>query len=196
MEHLLKCFQRWMVKIPFDSDSYRGIDSFSVNGGAIVGQGYTVLGFVVIAVLYVVIGIMAATGTVSIFRKILSPKSEQIFYAMFLVLVAAFYLAFVAYFGAAAAWPFEAIVVVVFVVIALLGARLPFALMIGYCLHGLWDFLHELQAHGGHSTFEPGRLTAIPLAYGLFCAAFDFYMAAYFYQRRAEWNAAWKGTQG
>jgi len=154
------------------------------------------LGFVVIAILYVVIGVMAATGTISIFRKIFTPKSEQIFYAMFLALVAGFYLAFVAYFGAASAWPLEGTLVVAFVAIALLGARLPFALIVGYCLHGLWDFLHELQAHGGHPAFAPGQLTAIPLAYGFFCAAFDFYMAVYFYRRRAEWSAAWKGVQG
>jgi hypothetical protein len=63
-----------------------------------------------------------------------------------------------------------------------------------YSLHGLWDLLHELQAHGAYSAFEPGQLTAVPLAYGVFCAAFDFCMAAYFYARRAEWIAAWKAV--
>jgi len=161
-----------------------------------VGQGYKMLGFVVIAILYIVIGVMAATGTICIFRKIFTPKSEQIFYAMFLALVAGFYLAFVAYFGAASAWPLEGTAVVAFVAIALLGVRLPFALIVGYSLHGLWDFLHELQAHGGHSAFASGQLTAIPLAYGFFCAAFDFYMAVYFYRRHVEWSAAWKGVRG
>ena len=161
-----------------------------------MGSGFTMLGFVVIAVLYVGIGIIAATGTIFIFRKIFSPKSEQIFYAMCLVPVAGFYLAFIAYFGAASAWPLEGTAVVAFVAIALLGVRLPFALMVGYSLHGLWDFLHELQAHGGHSAFASGQLTTIPLAYGFFCAAYDFYMAAYFYRRRVEWSAAWKGVPG
>ena len=36
-------------------------------------------------------------------------------------------------------------VVVAFVAIGLLGARLPFALIVGYSLHGLWDLLHEFQ---------------------------------------------------
>lgn len=155
-----------------------------------MGHAYSMLGFAVIAILYVVIGIMAARGTICIFRKMLAPKAEQIFYAVFLVGVAALYLAFMAYFGAAEAWQLETAVVVAFVVIALLGMRLPFALILGYILHGSWDMLHELHAHAGNSTFEPGQLTAIPLAYGFFCAAFDFYMAAYFYGRRAEWNAA------
>jgi hypothetical protein len=149
-------------------------------------------GFIVIVVLYVVIGLMAATGTSSIFRKMFTPKAEQIFYAMFLILIAGFYLAFTAYFEATTAWRVEGAVVLGFVAIALVGVRLPFALIVGYALHGSWDLLHELHAHGAYSAFEPGQLTAIPLAYGAFCAAFDFYMAAYFYGRRAEWSAAWK----
>ena len=159
-----------------------------------MGHGYSMLGFVVIMILYGVIGLMAAAGTISITRKLLAPKTEQIFYAMFLIMIAAFYLAFAAYFGVASAWRVETAVVMAFVVIGLLGVRLPFALIVGYSLHGLWDVLHELQAHGVYSAFEPGKLTAIPLAYGLFCAAYDFSMAAYFYTRRGEWSAARKAV--
>ena len=155
-------------------------------------QGYTMLGFVVIVILYAVIGLMAAAGAILIARKMLPPKAEQIFYAMFLILIAAFYLAFVAYFGMATAWRLETAAVVAFVAIGLLGLRLPFALIVGYSLHGLWDLLHELQAHGAYSAFEHGQLTAIPLAYGVFCAAFDFCIAGYAYTRGAEWNAAWR----
>jgi hypothetical protein len=149
------------------------------------------LGFVVIVILYAVIGLLAAAGTIYIGRKIFAPKAEQIFYAMFLIMIAAFYLAFAAYFGVATAWRLETAAVVAFAALGLLGARLPFALMVGYPLHGLWDLLHELQAHGAYSAFEPGRLTAIPLGYGVFCLAFDFSVAAYFYTRRAEWSATW-----
>jgi hypothetical protein len=151
-------------------------------------------GFAVIVVLYATIGLMAAAGAMFIGRKILRPRAEQIFYAMFLIMIAAFYLAFAAYYGATAAWRMETAVVGVFVVIGLVGARLPFALVVGYLLHGLWDLLHELHTHGGHSPFEPGQLTAIPLAYGVFCAAFDFCIAGYAYTRGAEWNAAWKAS--
>jgi hypothetical protein len=157
-----------------------------------MGHGYNMLGFVVIVILYAVIGLMAAAGTIFITRKILGPRAEQIFYALFLIMIAAFYLAFAAYFGAAAAWRLETAVVVAFAAIGLLGARLPLALIVGYSLHGLWDLMHELQAHGAHSLFEPGRLTAIPMAYGVFCAAFDFCIAGYCYARRAEWSAAWR----
>jgi hypothetical protein len=76
---------------------------------------------------------------------------------------------------------------------AVLAALLPLGLGhavavgvagVGYSLHGLWDLLHELQAHGAYSALEPGQLTAIPLAYGIFCAAFELCVAAYFFTRR------------
>jgi len=70
-----------------------------------MGQGYSMLGFVVIVILYAVIGLLAAAGAIFIARKILAPKAEQIFFAMFLIMIAAFYLAFTAYFGVApASW--------------------------------------------------------------------------------------------
>ena len=154
-------------------------------------QDYSLFGFVVIVVLYAVIGLLAAAGAIFIVRENLGPRAEQVFYGIFLILVAAFYLAFVAYFGNAAAWQAETATVVVFAVIGLFGVRLPVALIVGYPLHGLWDIVHELQAHGAWSVFEPGQLTAVPLAYGVFCAAFDACIAAYAFTRRAEWGAAW-----
>jgi hypothetical protein len=63
-----------------------------------------------------------------------------------------------------------------------------------YSLHGLWDPLHEFQTHGAHSAFEPGQLTAIPLAYGVCCPAIDLCLAAYFCARHSEWIAAWKAV--
>lgn len=155
----------------------------------------SILAFAAIVVLYVVIGLLAAAGTIFMARKFFSPRAEQIFYGMSLMMIALFYLAFTAYFGVATAWRVEMAAVVAFVAIGALGARLSWALMAGYCLHGLWDLLHELQPHGAWSTFEPGQLTAVPLAYGFFCLAFDFCVAAYSLTRRAEWSAAWKAPR-
>jgi len=160
-----------------------------------LNQGYGMLGFVVIMILYAAVGLLAAMGAIFLSRKISAPRAEQIFYAMFLIMIATFYLAFIAYFGVETAWRTEAVAVLAFVAMAFAGMRFPFALIVGYSLHGLWDLSHELQAHGAWSAFEPGRLTAIPLAYGVFCAAFDFAMAAYFYARRAGWNAAWNSSR-
>jgi len=92
-----------------------------------MAQGHSTLGFVVIMILYAVIGLLAAAGTVSIARKAFTPKAEQIFYGMFLIMIAAFYLAFTAYFGVSAAWRLEAGVVAAYVVIGALAVRLPFA---------------------------------------------------------------------
>jgi len=144
--------------------------------------------------LYLVVGVMAAVGTISIFRKMLGPKSEQMFYALFLALIAALYLAFLAYFGTVPAWPLEATVLAGFVAISLLGLRLPFALIVGYSLHGLWDLLHELHAQGGYFAAGNDHLTAIPLAYGFFCLSFDLTVAVYVFRRRPDWIAAWKAA--
>ncbi len=156
-----------------------------------MSQGTSMLGFVVIVILYAVIGVMAAAGTIFTVRKLLGPRAEQFFYGMFLIMIAAFYLAFAAYFGNAAAWHVETAAVLVFAMISVFGVRIPIALIAGYSLHGLWDLLHELLAQGAFSPFEPGQLTSIPLAYGVFCAVFDVCIAGYSYARRAEWSAAW-----
>lgn len=157
-----------------------------------MGPGHSTLGFVVIVVLYVVIGLMAATGCVTVGRRFLAPRAEQLFYAVFLVVIAAFYLAFAAYFGSTTAWRLESAAVALWFIIGLVGVRLPIALVAGYLLHGLWDLLHELQQHGAFSAFEPGQITVVPLAYGLFCAAFDLFMAVYLHLRRGDWTAAWQ----
>ena len=151
---------------------------------------YSMLGFLVIVVLYATIGLLAAAGAISITRKI-GPKAEQVLYGLFLVIIAALYLAFVAYFGKATAWRVETAAVVFFSLMGLFGVRLPVALVIAYALHGGWDLLHELQAQGAYSAFAPGQLTAVPLAYGVFCAAFDVCIAGYAHARSAAWSDAW-----
>ena len=149
------------------------------------------MAFTVIIVLYVTIGLMSAAGSVFIARKLFSAKMEQIFFALFLVLIAGFYLAFTAYFGEEGAWRYETAAVIAFAGFGLLGIRMSAVLMTGYLLHGLWDLLHEIQAHGGDVLFATRPLSAIPLGYGVFCATYDWCMAAYFYTRRSHWRAAW-----
>ena len=152
------------------------------------------IGFIVILMLYASVGVFAVVGSAVVTRKLFAPKWEQVFYAGFLVAIAAFYLAFTAYFAAKDAWQLETTAVFVFCAFALVGLRWSFALMLGYILHGGWDLLHELQAHGAASVFGPGQATAIPLAYGVFCAVFDLGIAIYFYTRRMEWKAAWASS--
>jgi hypothetical protein len=143
----------------------------------------------VIILLYICIGLMSAAGSVAISRKVFSAKAEQIFFGLFLVAIASFYLAFTAYFGDEAAWRLDASAVAAFAVLGVLGTRVSVLLILGYVLHGLWDLLHEVHAHAG---LDFDKSAEIPLAYGAFCATYDWCLAAYFYMRRRQWTAAWE----
>src|SRR5258708_11301585 len=90
-----------------------------------MSQGYSMLGFVVIVILYAVIGLMAAAGTIFTVRKFLGPRAEQVFYGMFLIMIAAFYLAFAAYFGIATALRPETAAVLIFVLVSVFRMPLP-----------------------------------------------------------------------
>ena len=138
--------------------------------------------------LYLVIGALAAVGSVTISRSRFSPRVEHIFFALLLVPIAAMYLAFVAYFGDYSTLRPEACAVAVFVVLGLLGLRFPALLVLGYALHGGWDLAHEIWVHLGAGVGGTRPLTDIPLAYGVFCAAYDWCMAGYFFTRRAAWT--------
>jgi hypothetical protein len=146
----------------------------------------------IIVVLYMSVGFLAAAGSIFISQKLFSARGEQIFFALFFIAIAGFYLAFTAYFENQEAWRLEIGAVIVFSVFGILGLRFPVALIVGYSLHGIWDIVHEIHAVGGVSPFGAEKLTEIPLAYGVFCAAFDWCVAGYFCTRRREWNAAWK----
>ena len=137
---------------------------------------------------YLGIGVLAAVGVVTISRARFSPRFEHIFFALLLIPIAAMYLAFAAYFGDHSALRLEAYAVALFAVLGLLGLRLPALLLLGYALHGAWDLFHEALLYSGPASASVRSVTAIPLAYGVFCAAFDWCMAAYFFTRQAAWR--------
>src|SRR5262245_35390745 len=150
------------------------------------------MALLVILILYASIGFLAAAGSICISQKLFSAKVQQIFFALFLIAIAGFYLAFTAYFGNQKAWRLEAGAVIFFAVFGLVGIRLRVALIFGYSLHGIWDVLHEIHAHRGEDLLG-AQVTDLPLAYGALCAAFDWCVAVYFWTRRSQWNAAWIG---
>jgi hypothetical protein len=86
------------------------------------------VGLVVIVALYITIGVMSAAGSIYISKSILSAKAEQIFFGLFLIPIAGFYLAFTAYFGDKDARQIEATAVAVFTVFGLVGVRVSSAL--------------------------------------------------------------------
>ena len=143
---------------------------------------------VVILIWYAVIGLLATAGSVAVSQKFFPGRAEQIFYGALLVPIAGYYLACVAYFANVSSWRIELIGVIAFSVLGIVGTRSAAVLIVGYALHGIWDALHELAGHSGVSPFGPGELTAIPLAYGVFCAVFDVAIAAYFVRRKQFWK--------
>lgn len=139
--------------------------------------------------LYAGIGILAALGVIAISRQRFTPRVEPIFFGLLLIPIAAIYLAFSAYFGASASWRNEGLAIAGFALLGFIGIRFPLVLILGYVLHGAWDLLHEATTLSGGPQPAASVLTAIPLAYGVFCAAYDWYIAGYFLIRRAHWGS-------
>ena len=84
------------------------------------------------------------------FQRIFQRRWEQIFWTSFLVVIAAFYLSFAAYFGAPAhAWQTEVIGVAAFLVCAMGGLFARPAIALGYVRHGVWDLSHGLYGSSG-----------------------------------------------
>jgi hypothetical protein len=149
------------------------------------GSSSQLIGGLIVAVLYIVIGLLSAMGSILVFRRIFQGRWEQTFWACFLVMIAAFYLSFAAYFGAPPdAWRTELVGVSVFLVCAVAGLFFRSAIAVGYVMHGLWDLSHSLSG----SSLAGLSITDIPLGYGLFCSAFDFVVAAYLMTSDTAWH--------
>jgi hypothetical protein len=119
----------------------------------------SVIAFTVILVLYITVGVFAAIGTAYVSKALLPPKVEQVFYAVYLTMIAGFYLAFTVYFGSEQAWRVESTAVLCF---APSCARRTFGLR-------TWT-----------DDCDSARL---------WCLLRRVCMAGYFFARRAHWNA-------
>ena len=149
------------------------------------GSSSQFIGGLVVTLLYVVIGLLSAIGSILIFRRIFQGRWEQIFWSSFLVVIAAFYLSFAAYFGASThAWQTELVGVAVFLVCAAVGLFFRPAIAVGYVMHGLWDLSHSLFG----SSLAGLSLTEIPLGYDIFCLTFDFVVAFYLMISATAWH--------
>jgi uncharacterized protein YqgC (DUF456 family) len=133
--------------------------------------------------LYAVVGLLGAIGSILVFRRMFQGRWEQIFWTAFLVVIAAFYLSFAAYFGASThAWQTEVVGVVVFLFCAVGGLFVRPAL--GYVMHGHWDLAHSLSG----SSLAGLPITEIPLGYGIFCLTYDFTVACYLMISDTAWR--------
>jgi hypothetical protein len=153
------------------------------------GSSSQFIGGLVMAVLYLVIGLLSAIGSILIFRRIFQGRWEQIFWASFLVVIAAFYLSFAAYFGASThAWQTEGVVIAAFVVCAVAGLFFRPAIAVGYVMHGAWDLSHSLSG----PSLAGLSITEIPLGYGIFCSTYDFVVAYYLMISDTAWHESGK----
>lgn len=143
------------------------------------------LGGFIILVLYIIVGLLAAAGSILVFQRVFTGQWEQMFWASFLVAIAAFYLSFAAYYQiSVAAWQTELIGVVIFLGVAFGGLFSRQAIGFGYLAHGLWDLIHSLMGVNFAGLF----LTEIPLGYGVFCATFDFTVVYYILTSTSGWD--------
>ena len=86
------------------------------------GSSSQFVGGLIVALLYVVIGVLGAIGSILVFRRVFQGRWEQIFWASFLLMIAAFYLSFAAYFEASThAWRTEIVGVAVFLCLLWVG---------------------------------------------------------------------------
>jgi hypothetical protein len=143
------------------------------------------IGGLVVALTYAGIGLLSATGSIVIVRRVFQGRWEQIAWASFLVVIGAFYLGFAAYFGVSAdAWQTELVFVAVMLVCTVAGLFYRPAIAFGYVIHGLWDIAHSLYG----SSLLGLPITEIPLGYGMFCLAFDITVAGYLMMSDTAWD--------
>ena len=149
------------------------------------GSSSQFVGGLVVALLYAVIGVLGAIGSILVFRQIFQGRWEQIFWSSLLVVIAAFYLSLAAYFEASShAWQTEVIGVVVFLVCAVGGLFSRPVIAIGYVTHGLWDLSHCLSG----SSLAGLSMTETPLGYAIFCSTYDFVVACYLMISETAWH--------
>jgi hypothetical protein len=149
------------------------------------GSNGQFVGGLVVALLYLVIGLLGAIGSILVVRRIFQGRWEQIFWASFLVVIAAFYLSFAAYFGVSTqAWRTELVGVGVFIVCAVIGLCFRPAIAVGYVMHGLWDISHCLS----DPSLAGLSMTETPLGYGIFCSTYDFVVACYLMISDTAWH--------
>ena len=124
-----------------------------------------------------------------ILGQIFQGRWEQIFWASFLIVIAAFYLSFAAYFGASIhAWQTEVVGVVVFFFCAVVGLFYRPAIAVGYVMHGLWDLSRSLSG----TSLAGLSMAEIPLGYGIFCLTYDFTVACNLMTSDTAWHESGK----
>ena len=117
------------------------------------------------------IGILLAT-VVAGFARWTGLERDRALYPTMLVVIASYYVLFAAIGGSTHVLIAEALVMAVFVLVAVLGFKLGSWLVVaGLAGHGLFDMLH------GHVVQNPG----VPEWWPAFCLSFDVAVAGFLY---------------
>ncbi len=143
-----------------------------------------------IFLLYATIAGLAGAGAIALSSRRLTLRAEPVAYGVLLAPIALYYLVFQAQLSSTGAGTPELLPALGFAALGLAGTRLTPLLVLGYVGHGAWDLWHEVLMHLG----QLGGFTPIPLAYGVFCAGFDWVVAGYCWTRRHAWAAAWRAA--
>ncbi|RZO86224.1 MAG: hypothetical protein EVA65_04650 [Oceanococcus sp.] len=150
-------------------------------------SGGQIAGGVMMIVLFLSVGVAAAGAFAFVARHVFLGRYERMFWSALLVVIAAFYLGFAAWYQAdAVAWRTELAAITVFAFVAVIGASSAPVLALGYLFHGVWDIAHSL--YGVIILGFPA--SEIPLGYGMFCLGFDVATAAYLFWWPKDWNTA------
>ena len=148
------------------------------------GSSSQFIGGLVVALLYVVIGLLGAIGSIVVFRQFPRTMGTDIL-GVFPCRDCRLLPSFAAYFGASThAWQAEVVGVAVFLVCAVGGLFSRSAIAVGYVMHGLWDLTHCLSG----SSLAGLSITEIPLGYGIFCSTYDFTIACYLMISDTAWH--------
>ena len=114
------------------------------------------MALLIIITLYVCVGLLAAVGSIFIAQKVFSVRAEQIFFALFLVAIAGFYLVFAGYFEDQRAWRLETEAVIVFAMlgISVSGCRLCSSLATACTVFGMCFMRFMLLVTPAHSALR------------------------------------------
>lgn len=115
------------------------------------------------------IGSLLALG-VGLSASSLGFDRDRSFYPVILIVIASYYMLFAAIAGSNGAFLSELLVFLVFLALAVIGAkRWPLLIAVGLIAHGIYDIFHI------HVVDNPG----VPSWWRGFCLAFDFLAGAY-----------------
>lgn len=123
-----------------------------------------------------VIGIIAATA-IGFFGTVVGFDKERGFYPVVLIVIAALYLLFAVMADSTSSLVAETIPALVFVTMAVLGFRknLPWLVVAGLALHGIFDFFHPaIIANPGVPVWWPGWCLSYDVAAAAYLAALIF----------------------